>query len=436
MLVDYVRLYQAKSKSTIFTATFKDDFSGWQKIEIPLSSFENDTGAFLDLGDVDEIAFRIPDQLSEPVMIDRIRLSCPDVMVENIADSGPGSLRNALNVVCSGGNVVFSPELADETITLTSGVLTLGKNVTIDGSNAPGLAISGGGSDRVFIIDPGTTAMIKHLKVADGFGWQLAGGILNNGKLTLDHVTLTNNIMATDAGTYWQGGGGIYTGQNGRLNLIDSTVSGNQAGWSGGGIYAFLNTTTTIVRSTISGNVSNDVGGAIRSLGNMTITNSTISGNTATGWHGGAIFMTDGDITINNSTIANNIAPDWGSSAIFIGNYDPSFVPTLTLVNTIISNNQWYACEKFASGNEGNVVSLGHNLLQDDSCNPDETDQIESDALLGHLADNGGPTLTHALLTGSPAIDAGDDTFCPGIDQRGVIRPQGAHCDIGAYELE
>ena len=98
--------------------------------------------------------------------------------------------------------------------------------------------------------------------------------------------------MATNAGDFWQGGGGIYNGDGATLKLSDSAVSGNTAAWSGGGIYSFFNTTTTIVRSTISGNTSNDVGGAIRSLGAMTITNSTLSGNTATGWHGGAIFQT------------------------------------------------------------------------------------------------------------------------------------------------
>src|SRR5204862_2837417 len=110
---------------------------------------------------------------------------------------------------------------------------------------------------------------------------QFAGGVLNNGKLTLDHVVVSGNTMATNAGDYWQGGGGIYSGAGATLSLVDSTVSNNNAGWSGGGIYSFFNTTTTIVRSTISGNVSNDVGGAMRSLGNVTITNSTLRGNTA-----------------------------------------------------------------------------------------------------------------------------------------------------------
>jgi hypothetical protein len=216
--------------------------------------------------------------------------------------------------------------------------------------------------------------------------------------------------------------------------LIDSSVTNNHAAWSGGGVYSFFHTTVTIVRSTISGNVSNDVGGAMRSLGNATITNSTISGNTSTGWHGGAIFQTDGDIAITNSTIANNIGPDWAPSALFIGQFGGGFVPKLTLTNTIITGNHWYACEKFASGTTGNVLSGGHNIVQDNSCNPAPSDQVIPDALIAPLADNGGPTWTHALLPGSPAIDTGDDALCPATDQRGTPRPQGAHCDVGAYE--
>ena len=80
------------------------------------------------------------------------------------------------------------------------------------------------------------------------------------------------------------------------------------------------------------------------------------------------------------------------------------------------------------------VVSGGHNLIQDDTCNPVPSDLIFSDPLLGPLSDNGGSTWTHALLPGSPALDAGDDLACPATDQRGVTRPQGSHCDIGAFE--
>ena len=442
LVIDYVRVYQGQDTAERFETTFVDDFVGWQELEIPFDAFTRsaaqpagapDDG--LTLTDVWGYGFKMPvNGVVTSAMVDQVWLTAPtEVTVANTSDSGPGSLRQAINQVANGGSVFVDPAMANSAITLATGPLVVNKVVTIDGSGAPGLTISGGGVDRVFIIDPTGDATIIDLTIADGFGWQLAGGILNNGTLTLDHVTVTNNTMATDAGDFWQGGGGIYTGEGGTLNLIDSAVSNNTAGWSGGGLYGFFNSTTTIVRSTISGNVSNDVGGGIRSLGNAEIVNSTISGNTATGWHGGAIFQTDGDISITNSTIANNVGPDWAPSTLFIGQFGGGFVPTLTLTNTIITGNQRYACEKFASGTVGNVVSGGYNVVQDDSCNPGAGDQILWDALIGPLADNGGPTLTHALLAGSPAIDTADTAVCPAIDQRGVVRD--ATCDVGAFEL-
>jgi beta-glucanase (GH16 family) len=447
MSVDYVRLYQAQPELVSFRASFRDDFSGWKRISIPFSAFRSHEGRReedgerkregarpkLDLSAVQSVGFEVPEDRRGPLFLDQIRLDAPnDVTVTSTADGGAGSLRKALGVVAVDGTVHLSAVLAGQKITLLSGPLTLAKNVTIDGSAAPGLTISGNHSDRVFIVNAGTTATVSALTVADGYGWQLAGGILNNGSLTLDHVVVTGNTMATDAGDFWQGGGGIYTGGGATLNLIDSSVTNNQARWSGGGLYSYFNTTTTIVRSTISGNVSNDVGGGFRSLGNVSITNSTLSGNTSTGWHGGAIFHTNGAMEIGSSTIANNIGPDFAPSAIFLGSFDAT-VPSLKLTNTIITGNQWYACEQHAAG-QVSLTSGGHNLVQDGSCSPAASDQVVGDARIGPLANNGGPTLTHALLPDSPALDAGDDTACPATDQRGVARPQGAHCDIGSYE--
>src|SRR5215213_5649672 len=287
MSVDYVRLFQTKPKPVSFNTSFKDDFTGWKQVSLPFSTFQNADGFTLDRLKIQTLRFVIPDGLSKPVLLDQIRLNAPcDVTVTNTSDAGAGSLRKALSSVCVGGTLHFSDALTGQTITLLSGPLTLGKSVTIDGSAAPGLAISGNNADRVFIVNVGTTVSVKQLRVTKGYGFQLAGGILNNGSLTLDHVAVTQNVMATNAGDFWQGGGGIYSGDGATLNLVDSSVTDNHAAWSGGGVYSFFNTTTTILRSTISGNISNDVGGGIRSLGNMTITNSPLSGNTSTGWHG------------------------------------------------------------------------------------------------------------------------------------------------------
>ena len=422
MSVDYVRLYQARPRFVWFDASFRDDFSGWKRISIPFSAFRSDEGErgeeredegegqapALDLSAVQSLAFEAPGDMRNPLLMDQIRLTAPsDVTVSNTADGGAGSLRKALGIVAVDGTVHFAAALAGQKITLLSGPLTLAKNVTIDGSAAAGLTISGNHSDRVFIVNPGTTATLSRLTVADGYGWQVAGGILNNGSLTLDHVAVTGNTMATNAGDFWQGGGGIYNGRGATLNLIDSSVTGNQARWSGGGLYSFFNTTTNIVRSTISGNRS-------------------------TGWHGGAIFHTDGAMEIASSTVANNIGPDWAPSAIFVGSFNPA-VPSLELTNTIVTGNHWYACEQHAAGTV-HLTSGGHNLVQDGSCSPAASDLIAGDSRIGPLADNGGPTWTHALLPGSPALDAADDTVCPATDQRGIARPQGPHCDIGSYE--
>lgn len=436
MKVDYVRLYQAVPETATFRATFRDDVAGWRKISLPFTSFVGTNGSTVDPSAVTSLAISTTGGASSPLLVDQLRLACPmNVTVTAATDDGAGSLRNALARVCSGGTITFSPALAGQTITFTSGPLTLGKGVTINGAAAPGLVLSGNHADRVLIVNAGVTAAVENVTLANGFGWQLAGGVLNNGTLTLDHATVTGNTMATDGGDFWQGGGGIYSGEGATLNLVDSTVAGNSAAWSGGGIYAFFRTTTTIVRSTISGNVSNDVGGGIRSLGNVTITNSTISGNRSTGWHGGAIFATDGDVTISSSTIADNIGPDWAPSAIFMGQWGGTFVPTLTLTRTVITGNHWYACERYASGTAANVVSGGYNVIQDGSCNPASTDVVVWDAGLGALADNGGPTLTQAPLPGSAAIDMAGSTGCPATDQRGISRPQGAACDAGAVEV-
>jgi beta-glucanase (GH16 family) len=445
MLVDYVRLYQAGDTAERFEATFTDNFLGWQRVSVPFSAFVRSTdqpaGApndGLTLSSVWGYGFKLPGNAGTPVLIDQVRLqaNCSyDVMVTNTADSGSGSLRQAINDVCFGGTIGFTPGLANMTIALTSAELTFTRPVIVDGVGAPGLAISGSDTVRPFVVNPATNVTLKNLAITHGFGWQLAGGILNNGNLTLDHVRVVDNRVGTDYQDWWMGGAGIYNGDGSTLTLIDSTVANNLAdpangGTNGGGIYAMFNSLVTINRSTISGNSAN-VGGGLRTLGDVEIANSTISGNSAYGWHGGAIFHTNGVVNILNSTITLNRGPDWAPSTIFIGSFDAS-VPSLFLTNTIISGNQWYACDHWTG--TSTVISGGHNLVQDDTCNAVASDLIGSEAKLGSLADNGGPTWTHALLPGSPAIDTADDLACPVTDQRGVTRPQGPHCDIGAFE--
>lgn len=446
MKIDYVRVYQGPDTAERWEASFADNFDGWQQVVIPFASLTrsaNQPGGAPDdgltLSDVWGYGFQLPEggTTSGTIRLDQIRLELipppTEITVTNLNNSGDGSLRQALADIAIGGTITFDPTLIGGTLGL-SGPLVPIHSVTIDGFGAPGISLDGGGSDRVLIVDAGLTVNLASLTVTNGYGWQLAGGILNNGNLTLDHVTVTGNTMTTDAGDFWQGGGGIYNGDGATLELIDSSVVNNTAGWSGGGVYSFFNTTTTIMRSTISGNVSNDVGGGIRSLGNAEIINSTISGNEATGWYGGALFVTDGVVNLTNVTVADNVSPVWAPADVFVGTFTAADA-TLTLANSIVASAQdncFFA--PFGSG----VVTLTadhNNVLTDVTCFAGASDLVVADAGLGPLADNGGSTLTHALLAGSPAIDAADAAICPATDQRGIARPQGAGCDVGAYEL-
>jgi beta-glucanase (GH16 family) len=448
MKIDYVRVYQGPDTAERFEASFVDDTAGWRQVVVPFESFtrsaDQPAGApddGLGLAEVWGYGFRLPEggTTGGSLVIDQVRvepLPAPtEIVVTNLNNAGDGSLRDALERIADGGTITFDPALAGGTIGLTTGPYVIGRPVTIDGADAPGIIVSGGGIDRVLIVDPEVTVAVHHLTMTGGYGWQLAGCVLNNGNLTLDHVTVTGCTMATDAGDFWQGGGGIYTGGNATLGLIDSTVSDNVSGWSGGGVYGFFDSTTTITRSTISGNTSTDVGGGMRSLGDATIVNSTFSGNNAIGWYGGAVFITDGVVDMTNVTIAGNVSNAGAPAAVFVGTFGDASA-TLNVINTIVSDN--YGGCFLAPWGAGPVAinSLGSNVFQDGTCFPVGSDQIVGDAGIGSLADNGGPTHTHALLPGSPAIDMADGGVCPATDQRGIARPQGGGCDVGAFEFE
>jgi hypothetical protein len=167
----------------------------------------------------------------------------------------------------------------------------------------------------------------------------------------------------------------------------------------------------------------------------VTIVNSTLSGNTATAWYGGAAFHTDGVMELLNSTVTRNISHASGPAALFVGTFT-SAGATLRLTNSIVAGNTSAGCfAGFFGGGPVVLASGGHNVASDATCNLSAPgDQPGTDPLLGPLADNGGPTATHALLQGSPAIDAADPARCPPVDQRGVTRPQGAACDVGSVE--
>ena len=183
-----------------------------------------------------------------------------------------------------------------------------------------------------------------------------------------------------------------------------------------------------------SSNSTEGDGGAIYHLGDqLTITNSTISNNVAE--TGGGIYLGHGTGTLNNVTITQNVATSAVISDLGGGIYAPT---GLSISNTIVAGN----AGGYSPDCWGNITSGGHNLIgtnsgcQFTSASGDVVGSYKSPvyANLGPLSDNGGSTQTHALLTGSQAIDAGDPATCSPTDQRGISRPQGAVCDIGAFE--
>ncbi len=277
-----------------------------------------------------------------------------------------------------------------------SGTVT---NSTFSGNSAP----HGGGGG---IYDSGGELTVSNStfsgnSAADG------GGIFSGGdELTVSNSTFSGNSAPT--------GGGLYTHG---AKISHSTFSSNSA-TSGGGIYS--TGSNTISNSTFYGNSATSGGGIHSSYGSMTVTNSTFYGNSAT--DGGGIHSFYGSLTVTNSTFSNNSAANGGGIGIPIGG-------DLTLKNTIVANSP-------SGGNcSGWKYDGGGNLSYPDTTCPG----INSDPVLGPLQDNGGPTQTMALLPGSAALDAARDYICSrepvnNRDQRGIARPQGTHCDIGAYE--
>ena len=162
----------------------------------------------------------------------------------------------------------------------------------------------------------------------------------------------------------------------------------------------------------------------MRSLGNTTVINSTFSGNTSTAWHGGGIFHTDGNLIVTNSTFAENNAPVGTASGILVATFGAPAGATLTN-NVLEGNGGAFACA-IEGGAAATITSGGGNVISDRLVQPDRHRSVRPPMHCSEpLADNGGPTLTHALDAGSPAIDTADAGACPATDQRGVARPQG-----------
>ncbi len=288
-----------------------------------------------------------------------------------------------------------------------SGTLTL-TNCTLSGNSA----FQGGGIDCNGGMVAVTSCNISHNSAS-----QAGGGIYNGGTLTVTNSTLSGNSIDEDDNSI---GGGI--ANLGTLTVNNSTLAGNSASEAGGGVAN--EGTLTVTNSTLSDNSSGS-GGGIFNNSTLTVTNSTIAGNSAT-FYGGGIYS-NGTLTVTNSTVAGNSAPVDGGGIAAGG--------TLTLANTIVATNS----AETGADLEGAVTSKGYNLIGNSSGGSGftATDLLNLNPLLGPLQNNGGPTETMALLSGSPAIAAGNINRIPsGIttDQRGSARVVNGTVDIGAFE--
>jgi hypothetical protein len=335
--------------------------------------------------------------------------------VTNLNDSDAGSLRQAItdaNAAPGADTITFA---VVGTITLTGGELSVTDDLTITGPGADSLTISGNDSGRVVSIDSTVTAGITDVTIADGLAAATGAGIYNGGALTVEDATISGNSITFGYG------GGIFNA--GSLTVRNSTFFGNGGFGYGGAIAQLANATATVTGSTFVGNSSLCTfcyGGAILAGGGsstMNVTNSTFVGN-ASGYQGGAIY-TNATLTVTNSTFSGNSSANGGGIRSEFGN--------VTLQNSIVANSS-------AGGNcdatFGVISGLGNVSWPDATCPGSNVDPQ-----LGALQDNGGPTETMALAPESPAVDAAVAADCPATDQRGVTRPQGDGCDIGAFEL-
>jgi predicted outer membrane repeat protein len=297
-----------------------------------------------------------------------------DTAVTNKQDTGLGSLRFSLLNACPSDTLDASGLLG--TIWVKEEML-IDKSVHIQGNPVQGLWLRAEGNNRIMVVDTGISVSVQHLSFANGKPETFGGGaILNKGTLAVESCTFHDNwaIAGGAIGNY--GDGGIA-----RLSLLNSTFSGNQATQLDGGAIDNFSITDSAF---------------------LEINHCTFANNRAKK-RGGAIFhYQDGEVLVRNSLFGNNLAEE---------------------------------------GNEvaGRIQSGGHNLLQSPpgpTFMSQTSDLSGMDPMIGNLQPHGGPTYTHQLLAGSPAIDAAASTDPPAFDQRGYPRIFNGIPDMGAYEYD
>ena len=335
---------------------------------------------------------------------------------------------------------------------IANGLPQITSNITIAGNNAtiirPIVTTTG---FRLFYVSSIGILTLNDLTLQGGSIQGRGAGIANvGGSVTVNRVKLISNASKLTSGS--GGGGGIYS-SSGSVTLTSSMVQGSL-----GGAINLAGGELTLNSSTVFSNIDTGEGtcGGIFIAGTLvTLNNSTVSGNVssttaASNNKGGGITVTNnGALTVNDSTITNNSSL-YSGGGIRLGDA----TSTLTLVRSLIAGNTATSGNHELFSNGGTVTSNNYNLFghsgrttaqalgsftpggTDLTATSDGTTPTLSSALLNPTAaNNGGTTLNHALVTGSPAIDAAGATG-PAIDQRGISRPQGSAFDIGAFELE
>ncbi len=359
------------------------------------------------------------------------------------------SLRAAITAANAGGlpgvhTIAFSLTIP-VTITLSSALPVITGTLTIAGPGAMDLAINGNGN-RVFQVGDGAALHVSGIAIRKGYALIDGAGILNDhGTLTVASSILAQNLSNNEGGGLKNEGGTAVISDtlfldnhafhhgaisnSGKLTVANSIFQGNHARLAGA---IFNSGTLTVTNTAFSENVGQpSSGGAILNGGMAVVANSTFYANGSN--IGGAIDNGGGTFDITNSTFSGNTAGYGGTIVVGGGN--------VTLRNTILAGG---AGVEVCYLNGGTLTAGADSLTTDATCGA-ATLKTLAELALGALQPNGGPTPTVALLFGSAAIDAGDDAACAaaigapaygagGADQRGVSRPQGPHCDSGAFE--
>jgi len=403
--------------------------------------------------------------------VTRVVTTCADSLALPDCSTGDDiTLRKALFCALNKDTVDLT-HLTCSKISLAGSLIAGTITVTVNGPGRDKLTIDAGGQSRAFIHNGvySNTLYLNKLTISNGsyvnpYAYSNGGGcIYSSANLSLNAVTvsscytsatltaatggaifartgafLTDSIVAgseaLDRGGHGAFGGGIVAG---RTVLIRSTVSGNTAmstigGFArGGGVQGY---SVGASYSTVSGNAADSTGGGIYAQ-NLFFSDSTLSGNhtSVDGLIGGAYARVSAEVV--SSTITGNYSGSGLAAGLYVGLRAQG---TAFVASSIIANNSAYGFELDVGAPSGKSISGSYNLIrtpQDNIIVPAGT-IVGVDPLLGPLQANGGPTPTHALLPGSPALDHGGNPAHLKADQRGVTRIENGIADIGAFESD